>query len=71
MLAREAECSYLVLEPGGEDGALSDLQTHSIQVEPVFTMGVSVWVGGYGRVAPCGPCVTTEMCATPDGAGPL
>jgi hypothetical protein len=54
-----------------EEDALSDLQGHSIQVEPVFTMGVSVWVGGYGLVAPCGPCVTTEMCPPPDGVGPL
>ena len=52
-----------------EAGALSDLQGHSIQVEPVFTMGVSVWVGGYGLVAPCGPCVTTETCPTPGGVG--
>src|SRR5882757_3541399 len=35
----------------------------------VFPMGVSVWVGGYGLVAPCGPCVTTEMCPTPGGPG--
>jgi hypothetical protein len=71
MLARDAESSYLALEPGGKEGALSDLQSHSIQVEPVFPMGVSVWVGGYGLVAPCGPCVTTEMCPPPDGVGPL
>ena len=32
-------------------------------------LGVSVWVGGYGLVAPCGPCVTTEMCPTPGGPG--
>jgi hypothetical protein len=71
IFARDAESSYLALEPSGEEGALPDLQSHSIQVEPVFTMGESVWVGGYGLVAPCGPCVTTEMCPTPDGAGPL
>src|SRR6202035_1867794 len=29
--------------------------------EPAFTMGASVWVGGYGLVAPCGSCVTSEM----------
>ena len=55
MSARDAESSYSALEPGGEEGALSDLQGHSIQVEPVFTMGVSVRVGGYGLVTPCGP----------------
>ena len=58
-VARDAERSYLALEPGGEG--------HSIQVEPVFTMGVSVQVGGYGLVAPCGPCVTAEMRSTPGG----
>jgi hypothetical protein len=61
----------VVLEPGGEESALSDLQSHSIQVEPVFTMGVSFRVGGYGLVAPCGPFVTTEMCPMPGGEGPL
>ena len=71
MSARDAESSYLALEPRREESALSDLQGHSIQVEPVFRMGVSVWVGGYGLVAPCGPCVTTEMCPTPDGVGSL
>jgi hypothetical protein len=34
MLARDAESSYLALEPGGKEGALSDLQSHSIPVEP-------------------------------------
>jgi hypothetical protein len=30
LLARDAESSYLALEPGGEEGALADLQGHSI-----------------------------------------
>jgi hypothetical protein len=62
MSARDAESVIWRSNPGGEESALSDLQSHSIQVEPVFTMGVSFRVGDYGPVAPCGPCVTTEMC---------